>query len=300
MNYKMIEFQKHGDARGMLVAVEEGKEIPFEVKRVYYMYDIGEMVRRGYHDHLKLEQILICIHGSCKIHLDDGEETTEVVLDRPDVGLYLSMNVWREIYDFSKDAVLLVLASELYDESYYIKDYNEFSRNYRGIMPLNHSYRMFPFESALFHVRRGFIGERCIGNNGSGSYVGMVGTIDSNIDIPFKICRAFYVFGTEAGIVRGCHSNKKSKFALICLTGSCRVKVRKSGNEQEDEIFLLDQPDKILVLSEMAWKEMYDFSESSVLLCLSSEKYNSEEYIRDFDDFLEYVDGMKAIPALKM
>jgi hypothetical protein len=70
--------------------------------------------------------------------------------------------------------------------------------------------------------------------------------------------------------------------------------VRKSSNEHEDEIFLLDQPDKMLVLSEMVWKEMYDFSEGSVLLCLSSEKYNSGEYVKNFNDFVEYVDGVKA------
>lgn len=159
-------------------------------------------------------------------------------------------------------------------------------------MPINHSYRMLPFESALIHVRRGVIG--------SGREISMIGTVDSSIDVPFEIRRAFYVFDTQKDIVRGCHSNKDSKFALICLTGSCRVRVRKSGNEKEDEIFLLDQPDKILVLSEMAWKEMYDFSEGSVLLCLSSEKYNTEEYIRNFDDFLEYVGMMKDIAALNI
>ena len=132
MNYKMIDFQKHGDARGMLVVAEEGKEIPFEVKRIYYMYDTGEMVRRGYHAHFELEQILICVHGSCKIYLDDGQDTAEIVLDTPNVGLYISKNIWREMYDFSKDAVLLVLASELYDENDYIRDYNEFSKIYRG------------------------------------------------------------------------------------------------------------------------------------------------------------------------
>ena len=298
MNYKMIDFQRHGDARGMLVAVEEGKEIPFEVKRVYYMYDTGATVRRGYHAHLKLEQILICIHGSCKIHLEDGEGTTEVVLDRPDEGLYLSRNVWREMYDFSKDAVLLVLASELYDESDYIRDYNEFSRIYLGEkISLNHSYRMFPLESALFHARRGFIRERCVSNSRYKGYVGSVGTVDSRIDIPFEIRRAFYVFDTARDVVRGCHSNKKSRFALICLTGSCRVRVRKSGNENVEETFLLIHPDKVLVLSEMAWKEMYDFSEGSVLLCLSSEKYDSGEYVRSFHDFLEYVDEIKTAPV---
>lgn len=123
---KIIEFQQHGDERGMLVALEENKEIPFAIKRVYYMYDTGLNVRRGYHAHKKLEQILICVHGSCKIHLDDGNGTEEVILDKPYEGLYISNDVWREMYDFSEDAVLMVLASELYDESDYIRDYQQF------------------------------------------------------------------------------------------------------------------------------------------------------------------------------
>jgi len=126
MNYKIIQFQKHGDSRGQLVALEELKEIPFQIKRVYYMYDTGKGVRRGFHAHKKLKQILICVHGQCKIHLDDGHSTAEVLLDKPYEGLYVDNNMWREMYDFSSDAVLLVLASELYDESDYIRDYNEF------------------------------------------------------------------------------------------------------------------------------------------------------------------------------
>ena len=90
------------------------------------MYATGKGVRRGYHAHKKLEQILICISGSCKIHLDNGRESEEVCLNRPYEGLYLANNVWREMYDFSPDAVLMVLASELYDESDYIRDYQKF------------------------------------------------------------------------------------------------------------------------------------------------------------------------------
>jgi len=119
-------FQQHGDHRGQLVALEEGKEIPFQVKRVYYMYDTVEGVRRGYHAHKCLEQILVCVHGSCKILLDNGKETEVVSLDTPYEGLYISNDMWREMYDFSPDAVLMVLASELYDESDYIRNYDEF------------------------------------------------------------------------------------------------------------------------------------------------------------------------------
>lgn len=119
-------FQPHGDERGQLVALEEFKDIPFRIKRVYYMYDTVPEVIRGHHAHRRLEQILICIHGSCKIKLDNGKETKVVLLEKPYEGLYVANNMWREMYDFSSDAVLMVLASELYDESDYIRDYDEF------------------------------------------------------------------------------------------------------------------------------------------------------------------------------
>ena len=122
-------FQQHGDERGQLVALEGYKDIPFEIKRVYYMYDTGEGVRRGFHAHKKLEQILICIHGSCKILLDNGKEKKVVSLEKQYEGLYVSNDMWREMYEFSPDAVLMVLASEYYDEADYIRDYDEFLKS---------------------------------------------------------------------------------------------------------------------------------------------------------------------------
>lgn len=119
-------FQQHGDERGQLVALEEFKDIPFEIKRVYYMYDTGEGVHRGFHAHRKLEQILICIHGSCKVLLDNGEEKKVISLEKPYEGLYISNDMWREMFDFSPDAVLMVLASDFYNEEDYIRDYDTF------------------------------------------------------------------------------------------------------------------------------------------------------------------------------
>ena len=109
-------FQPHGDDRGQLIALEEFNDIPFRIKRVYYMYDTKAGVVRGHHAHKSLEQILICIHGSCKIKLDNGKEKKIVHLEKPYKGLYAANNMWREMYDFSDDAVLMVLASEVYNE----------------------------------------------------------------------------------------------------------------------------------------------------------------------------------------
>ena len=131
MEIKMYPFPPHGDDRGQLVAIEAMKDLPFEIKRVYYIYDTLPGVRRGFHAHRNLQQILLCVNGSCKIHLDNGFDTAEVLLDKPNVGLYIANDMWREMYDFTPGAVLLVLASEYYDEADYIRNYDDFIKMVR-------------------------------------------------------------------------------------------------------------------------------------------------------------------------
>lgn len=126
MKIKRILFDIHGDERGQLVAIEELKSIPFDIKRVYYMYNTTSKVIRGKHAHKKLQQVMICLNGFCKLHLDDGEEKQTIDLNSPNEGIYITNNIWREMSDFSDDCVLLVLASEYYDENDYIRDYQDF------------------------------------------------------------------------------------------------------------------------------------------------------------------------------
>jgi dTDP-4-dehydrorhamnose 3,5-epimerase-like enzyme len=128
MDIKLIQLQSHGDDRGSLVALEEQKNIPFAIKRVYYLFDTKENVRRGFHAHKELKQLAIALKGSCRFLLDDGKEKTEVLLDNPAQGLYIESFMWREMYDFSDDCVLLVLADAFYDESDYVRDYQEFTK----------------------------------------------------------------------------------------------------------------------------------------------------------------------------
>ena len=98
MQIMKYAFQQHGDNRGMLISLEEYNDIPFEIKRVYYMYDTKEGVHRGFHAHKFLKQILICIHGSCKVLLDNGKEKKIISLEKPYEGLYVPNNMWREMY----------------------------------------------------------------------------------------------------------------------------------------------------------------------------------------------------------
>jgi len=123
---KWIDFPALGDERGSLVALEAEKSVPFVIKRVYYIFGTKTGVSRGFHAHKKLQQVAICITGSCRMVLDDGQQRSEVLLNSPHKGLVIGDLVWREMHDFSKDCVLLVLASEHYDESDYIRNYNDF------------------------------------------------------------------------------------------------------------------------------------------------------------------------------
>ena len=126
MEIEMISFPKRTNNTGSLAFLEAGRNIPFEIKRIYYIYDVSNGARRGFHAHKNLQQVLFCIHGSCKILLDDGKEKEIVELNDPAEGLVVRNPIWREMFDFSPGAVLLVLASEYYDESDYIRDYQTF------------------------------------------------------------------------------------------------------------------------------------------------------------------------------
>lgn len=123
---KTVSFKPLGDERGSLVALEGNKNVPFDIKRVYYLFATKEGVARGYHAHKNLKQVAVCVIGSCRFVLDDGSRREDIILDSPTVGLIIEGMVWREMLDFSDDCVLLVLASENYDEDDYIRDYQEF------------------------------------------------------------------------------------------------------------------------------------------------------------------------------
>lgn len=126
MDVNLLEFQIMGDQRGALVSIEENQNIPFEIKRVYYIFGTKNNVVRGQHAHKELRQVLVCLNGSCKILVDNGSQKQLFTMYKPNQGLYIGKNVWREMYDFSKDSVLMVLASEYYDENEYIRNYSEF------------------------------------------------------------------------------------------------------------------------------------------------------------------------------
>lgn len=125
--YKLIRFKDLGDERGNLVVIEgEGVDIPFDIKRVFYIYGSDATVVRGQHANRETEFLLVNVGGSSKVRVDNGRESEVIVLDKPGMGLYLPPMLWKDMYDFSPDSILLVLASRHYDGKEYIRDYDEY------------------------------------------------------------------------------------------------------------------------------------------------------------------------------
>ena len=127
---RLLDLPSFGDERGGLVAIESKQSIPFDIKRLYYIFNTTSQAR-GFHAHIDLKQVAICIKGSCRFILDDGFKKEDVVLSSPTQGLLIEGLIWREMHEFSEDCVLLVLASEHYDEVDYIRNYQSFINKVR-------------------------------------------------------------------------------------------------------------------------------------------------------------------------
>lgn len=129
---RLLHFADLGDERGKLVVIEGGKAIPFQIQRVFYIYESDASVVRGQHANRESEFVLINVAGRSKVRITDGSEELVVELDRPMIGVYIPKMIWKDMYDFSEDSILLVLASTHYDEKEYVRDYEEYLKEVKG------------------------------------------------------------------------------------------------------------------------------------------------------------------------
>ncbi|WP_339471888.1 sugar 3,4-ketoisomerase [Pseudomonas sp. EL_65y_Pfl1_R83] len=122
----LVDLQVLGDDRGQLVVLEAQKNVPFDIKRVYFLIGTQPGVSRGFHAHRELQQAAICVSGQCRMLMNDGFKIEEVILNSSSKAIFIDKMIWHEMHDFSADCILLVLASDFYDEQDYIRDYSKF------------------------------------------------------------------------------------------------------------------------------------------------------------------------------
>lgn len=282
---KIINLPKLLDARGNLSFAEQFAHIPFEIRRVYWLYDVPGGVNRGGHAEINNEEVVIALSGSFEILINDGEHTRTFTLNRSYYGLYIPKGVWREIREFSTNAVALEFGSIPYSEDDYIRDYDAFCEFAKHPMEPR-LVRPLPVPSHLekkcFHVEDCSIMEL---DKHHSDRKGNLTVVENGTMFPFSTKRVYYLYDVPGGASRGSHAHKTLEQLIVAVSGSFRVSLDDGTNKKT---FFLNRPYQGLYVRPGLWRDLEDFSSGAVCMVLASEVYQAEDYIRDYDAFLEY------------
>lgn len=284
---KIIELPKFLDDRGNLSYAENNNQIPFEIKRTYWLYDVPGGITRGGHAEKSNEELVIALSGSFEIYVDDGKKSKTFALNRSYYGLYIPKGLWREIKEFSSNAVALEFGSISYELDDYIRDYNEFKEYAKTQQP---SYKIEAeidiinpvkgtnvydvFDCTMIELDRHHSNRR-----------GNLTVVENRQTLPFDVRRVYYLYDIPGGESRGAHAHKELSQLIIAASGSFRVtlddgKVKRS--------FFLNRPYQGLYVKPGIWRDLDDFSSGAVCMVLASDIYMKEDYIRDYNEFLEF------------
>lgn len=286
---KIIKLSRIGDERGNLSIIEQFKNIPFEIRRVYWIYDVPGGYDRGGHAYKENQEFIIALSGSFDVVLDDGIDKKCYSLNRSYFGLYVPKGMWRRMTNFSTNSLALVLSSTDYKEEDYVMNYEEFKRwrINNVLLPdrtadiiktniLEDKPNASVFDCSLLELNKFHDKE------------GNLTYIYQNVHVPFKINRVFYSYDIPGGEDRGGHAHKKCHQLIIAASGAFEVVLDDGTNKQT---IVLNRPFRGLHVLPGVWASEQGFSSGSICLVLASDEYDEDDYIRDHDDFVKYRDN---------
>lgn len=274
------------DRRGNLSFIEAENHIPFSIARAYWIYDVPGGQERGSHAFKSQQEVIIALSGSFDVLLDDGKEKRKHTMNRSFNALYIPNMIWKSLSNFSTNSVCLVLASEPYNETDYIRNYKTFQKSFRedssvglqttfkSIIEIN-TYSQYHTISDCSLIEFPIIKNRA----------GNITPVHSNENIPFSIERVFYIYDIPSGAKRGMHAHKHCHEILIATSGSFEVEVDDGTNKK---IILLNNPMMGLYIPPGVWATEKKYSSGAICLVLASEKYDSNDYINTYSDFKKY------------
>ena len=290
---RIISLPKISDVRGNLSIIEQFKHVPFEIRRVYWIYDVPGGFDRGGHAYKESEEFIVALSGSFDVELDDGQQKQTYQLNRSYKGLYVAKAMWRRMTNFSTNSLALVLASTEYDPDVYmmydkdlilwLKGQTMLTDNVNNtsapvinnvMVPNAVSYARSVFDSSLYELNKMHDAE------------GNLTFIYQNIHVPFEINRVFYSYDIPGGEERGGHAHKECHQFIIAASGSFEVVLDDGTNKRT---VALNRPFWGLHVPPGIWSSEQGFSSGSICLVLASHAYSEDDYIRNYDDFLEYI-----------
>ncbi len=282
---RIIELPKFLDARGNLSFAENNNQIPFAIKRTYWLYDVPGGIARGGHAEINNEELIIALSGSFDILVDDGIRQKTFTLNRSYYGLYIPKGLWREIKDFSTNALALEFGSISYDDRDYIRDYDEFLRFSKNpvfaIIPpvdkpekLNDNSKYDVFDCTMVELDKHHSDRK-----------GNLSVIENGKLLPFDVKRVYYLYDVPGGENRGAHAHKELSQLIIAASGSFTVTLNDGKCKRS---FFLNRPYQGLYVKPGMWRDLEDFSSGAVCMVLASDVYKKEDYIRDYSEFIQF------------
>ena len=282
---RIIELPKYLDVRGNLSFVEQFDHIPFEIKRTYWLYDVPGGIARGGHAEKDNEELIIALSGAFEIVVDDGVQFKTFTLNRSYYGLYIPCGLWREIKEFSTNAVALEFGSIPYSADDYIRDYDVYLEYRRqGISSkeyaaLKDRKRETGIKYSVFDCTMVELDKHHSDRNGN------LTVVENGITLPFDVKRVYYIYDVPGGENRGAHAHKELEQLIVAASGSFTVTLDDGHSKRS---FFLNRPYQGLYVKPGMWRDLVDFSSGAVAMVLASDIYRKEDYIRDYKEFIEY------------
>ena len=284
---KIIDLPRHLDARGNLSFVQNNSQVPFMIKRVYWLYDVPGGVSRGGHAEINNEEVVIALSGAFDIVIDDGTNQKTFTLNRSYYGLYIPKGLWREIREFSTNAIALEFGSIPYDVNDYIRSYDTFKAF------INSSYTRSNTETQLQRIEN--ISDKikysvfdCTMlelDKHHSDRKGNLTVVENGKTLPFDVRRVYYLYDIPGGESRGAHAHKELSQLIVAVSGAFRVTL---DDGQIKRSFTLNRPYQGLYVKPGIWRDLDDFSAGAVCMVLASETYKEEDYIRNYEEFVDF------------
>lgn len=276
------------DARGNLSFVQNLDQIPFEIKRTYWLYDVPGGEARGGHAEINNEELIIALSGSFEIVVDDGSKQKSFILNRSYYGLYIPKGLWREIKEFSTNALALEFGSIAYDVNDYIRNYDAFlafSKTNTSTCYLQSQGAGSNDKSVKLQKCNVYDCTMIELDKHHSDRKGNLTVVENGKTLPFDVKRVYYLYDIPGGESRGAHAHRELSQLIIAVSGSFRVTLDDGTVKRS---YILNRPYQGLYVKPGIWRDLDDFSAGAVCMVLASDVYKAEDYIRSYDDFMEF------------
>ena len=283
---RIIELPKFLDDRGNLSFLENGTQIPFEIMRVHWIYDVPGGESRGGVAYKTTEEFIVAMSGSFDVIVRDGEKEWKFFLNRSYKGVYIPAGLWRSIENYSSNSVAVIAASTFYDPSDAVRDIKELITNDASAR-LKEPRRSVSRDKSLNEIKKHSVSDCGILelDRHHSQRKGDISVVENGKEVPFDVKRIYYLYDVPGGADRGGHAHKELYQLIIAASGSFTVTLDDGTNKKA---FTLNRPYQGLLVKPGIWRTLTDFSSGSICMVLASEKYDEKDYIRSYEDFVEY------------